>query len=1422
MDRADESADVQTFARHMQANRIIEDFRTFISNPKTTIPGMIRAEQRLIRVFKELHMWRDTPSDKMGRIMFSTPRTHRIVGPRLEAKEIRKDEARKLLLASVKTQPMPKKWLESERVKQRAAQEIRAETEMFLEATDPGPSIEQFRDTGAAIQEKLDDISNPIKMNEILDMIVAGIPESHMYHGLANRIRGLNLDDITVGWDWRNQIRSKQTVAQAKWEADPQSPDGQFRYILVKKSAVNSRVLNREPAAVMLHAFLHEATHMATIGRIDSDSRLRQSMGMLKKIAERHHRANETGRVPYGLSALNINEFVTEAFSNPEFQQFLKRVKLDHQQQTAWKKFVGMVKNILGLDSDRYATMPRNVLEAVMELTDTLFTGVARPNVTQPRWLNLDEVDPAMRPVVDSILDDVTGRMQGLKKAWDKAKKGGIRAPLHLMSMRQIHFEFQRFFGEGKDNALTKYKEAWERRDSENSRLMHIGELLSTVWTGLTEKGGIASALKFSRIATESSLYMIHPNLPLDHEANAHVTSKEQHAKHKELARRFNAMSPGWQSLWKKVQAYYADAITDETALIMINALRGVVSLGTGSVMTRSEFDAKYTQESIAALDLTTQKGIRKEFPDLADEQVTTLTTIASIPTQRRGPYFPMMRYGDYLVYSALETEAKRFTDRKEAHAYANARRNEDPTLDATVKDTGETEWTVVITEKDFRMAETASEAELMREEMVSQYGETATSSVQLRHKFKTDKTISDGSALRQILTSLDSNPKAQAAIKNWWLQNLSDSSFRKHEIKRKNRRGVDYETQHRNFTNYVKKSAYYRSQLKYGRDMADGMQDIVDFVKDFKETPGGVTNVRLGQVRNHLQKRDSFLNDMQDTSKLIRRGTEVGQMMMLFGPSYWMINASQPYVVTLPWLGARYGWGGALAALTNAQKLIISPLLTATKESMGGIKALTSKEAAEKAFNVVDQVKEIITQRAGDRASAYNDMIEQLRNVSIIDLSWIAELRDISEGRDTGKWQKTIDATRVMGHLTEVNNRILTAIAAYDLAYQDQVGKGLNHDDAHAAAVDFAKQATSTTHFDYSAGNKPLLFQPSGPLGRISPLVFQFLQWPQHMYAMLISNMAAMVNGGTIDRMTAAKTIAGLLGTHIAVGGLIGAALQPIKWAVGAALYAFGDDEDPNTMQTVVSGEAFDRWMREAATDALGRKLGHALSSGLPAAFLGADLSSRMSMGTVYFLDLKTDTAESAVGSLAAGLGGPWINIGMGAARGLPMMARGLFQGTGEFQRGMEYFLPKAFKDISKMTRYANEGLLNNAGDTVIQSDGISGWQLFLQTLGFRPSEIADFYSRQALIKDTERFGTERRSSLLKRFRIATSVEQRNRVMQEISAFNQVFPAAIITRSSLLRAIKGKLEREASYRTHGASLRGRAIIHAREGKFYE
>src|SRR5690606_32775218 len=145
-------------------------------------------------------------------------------------------------------------------------------------------------------------------------------------------------------------------------------------------------------------------------------------------------------------------------------------------------------------------------------------------------------------------------------------------------------------------------------------------------------------------------------------------------------------------------------------------------------------------------------------------------------------------------------------------------------------------------------------------------------------------------------------------------------------------------------------------------------------------------------------------------------------------------------------------------AALTTAQSLIMSPIVKQMGESFGGLKALWSKAGAEKAFTVLEQVEDHIKQRGGERADEYIAMLNKLKRDSIIDLSFVAELRDISEGINTGPWQRTLDASRIMAHLTEVNNRIMTALAAYDL-YRN---KGMSVLEAEG----FAKQAVSLTQF--------------------------------------------------------------------------------------------------------------------------------------------------------------------------------------------------------------------------------------------------------------------------------------------------------------------------------------------------------------------
>jgi hypothetical protein len=157
-----------------------------------------------------------------------------------------------------------------------------------------------------------------------------------------------------------------------------------------------------------------------------------------------------------------------------------------------------------------------------------------------------------------------------------------------------------------------------------------------------------------------------------------------------------------------------------------------------------------------------------------------------------------------------------------------------------------------------------------------------------------------------------------------------------------------------------------------------------------------------------------------------------------------------------------------------------------------------------------------------------------------------------------------------------------------------------------------------------------------------------------------------------------------------------------------------------------------------------------------------------------------------------------------------------------GEFSRALETLAPKSMRDAMRAWRFSQDGIVNNAGDTIVKTDDLSAFQVFMQAAGFRPSEIADFYAKQAYVREKEAMGVVRRNSLLRRFRTAESIVERNAVLKEVAEFNRLFPAHVVTRSSLLRALAGKEEREAGYNASGVALRGRSRIYADEGEFYD
>jgi hypothetical protein len=1045
-----------------------------------------------------------------------------------------------------------------------------------------------------------------------------------------------------------------------------------------------------------------------------------------------------------------------------------------------WKALVRAVREFLGLPAEA----PNSVFDAIMLTEDVLFDDIGAGGEI--------EVTGDLYMSSDSVVNNVTSLVgDNWKRSTNWLAEVGTKS-VNLMSFRQLVDTYGKYFeGMPEGNGFKRYFDAFTARNSAISRYMKEPESVSNEWTAL-ETSNPEAALEVSRIGTEATMYRLSPATELN-AAQLEALSDEKRSVYQDLRKRFKAMPEAAQRIYEDLRKYYADSAKQESQFLLAASLRGILTKGPGAPLTTQEFEAQFPMSRIQKMK--DSQSIMDELEDLlpADEigvVAGELERMSSLQSEGAGDYFPLMRYGDYVVYASKELASEQFTDRRDGVTRRKQLLDEDPTLDVGLKKNGDGSWTLTKTQKEFWMFENKSEAYAKQQELVSGYGD-GVGSVQLRMDAAIQEAaITSNAGLNKILSNLSGNPAAQLAIKNFYLKSLSDQAFRKHELRRKNRKGVDYDLQHRNLANYLKQSAYHRAQLEHGWKMGESLQDIVDWSKSRRDTPD-MSTVQLQRVIKSIQKRDGMTNEPDELGKWVRGNVNLTQFMMLTSPSYWMINATQPWLVTAPIMGGKHGIGSSYAALASAMRLVKGPLTGEAVNSWGGLKALgKDRTATNRAFNVIDQLFEHFDQSDHPQAQAYKTLIDTLRDQNIIDINVLTELREIGEGKQTSLSTRVLDASRILAHITEVNNRVITAIAAYQLE--------INNGESVGAATKYAADMVAQTQFDYSTANKPPLFQSGGPLKWVAPLLFQFMQWPQHMYALLIRNVAGSVRGETPEvRRQALKSLVGLLGTHAAVGGAVGMALQPIKWALGLTMMAFGDDDEPYTLANAINGRTFDNMVTEVMTDLFGPTFGGAAARGLPT-LAGTDLSARMSMGTLYFVDLRGDSAESILGSLGASFGGATLNQYMNWGNALGKVAQG------DVYRGVEQGMPKFLRDALRANRYYNEGLVNNAGDTVISTKDLSFWDTFLQGVGFSPDKVSKFYQGQAAVKGAQGYARDRRERIIRQF---VDDGPTSTVMFDLREFNRQFPSLALTRSTLIRAARAQVEREARYKRFGANI---------------
>ena len=115
------------------------------------------------------------------------------------------------------------------------------------------------------------------------------------------------------------------------------------------------------------HVLLHEAMHAVTSHEIAKNTpTAKQMRDLFESIKDQLDTA-------YG--ATNLDEFVAEAFSNPEFQAKLGRITAKGKKISVWSRFKNIVNNILR----RFRGQPSKKIESAMDKADMLVADLISP-----------------------------------------------------------------------------------------------------------------------------------------------------------------------------------------------------------------------------------------------------------------------------------------------------------------------------------------------------------------------------------------------------------------------------------------------------------------------------------------------------------------------------------------------------------------------------------------------------------------------------------------------------------------------------------------------------------------------------------------------------------------------------------------------------------------------------------------------------------------------------------------------------------------------------------------------------------------------------------------------------------------------------------------------------------------------------------
>lgn len=882
--------------------------------------------------------------------------------------------------------------------------------------------------------------------------------------------------------------------------------------------------------------------------------------------------------------------------------------------------------------------------------------------------------------------------------------------------------------------SLSNYIDSTDRMEQRQQSIMNNAHDILIRWQRM--HGATKNLL--NRLMRDATMAAIHPDEGIGKGTpNDHVRDTEAYER---LKKQYEALPAEAKEIYKAVKKLMEDNWNARKA-----AYRQTITRAYDKLLSEAT-DQKYKDELIAERDAAI-KAHKK--------QIETM----------KGPYFPLLRFGDYLMI-AESAELKALRKQLET-----ARGNEATKLRKQIEGMKRQSSHYAVEAFDTEYAAKRAGEVYRRRGMETR--------VQLVDNFVRNVSPFNAGAVDRISSKFAEAFDRQTAAKaKQLITQLYYSALPEHAaLQRQLRRiGIEGATSDmlRAVSKVVQRDSFHLSRLEHAEEVADNLFKLHQEAKDVAVKTG---NLKYQHVYKDLAARASFDFEYTETP-ILNVLTKMSSYWHLgMSPAYLMTNMSQPWMITAPVLAGKFGLGRATSAM-RAAFVDVGRILT---EGKGG----TIKNFRDIQFTVqsVPNMEE-------------REMLNYIKSRGQIDITQNVDLGLVADGVHP----KQIFIEKIFGwanHHIEASNRIITALAAFRLARNS----GMEKD----AAILYAYKQVVDTQLDYTNANASYMMR-SQHLGGLNKLIMQFRKYQQGMIYLLARN-AQQAFGKGEEARAARGTLGYLMAMQMLMAGAIGIPIaMPVLKVFG--LFAGGDDDDERGSMEVR--------FRNAIADMFGADVARALWKGLPT-LLGLDVSQRVGMGELlnplpYLRAYGKTGEEQFAQGLASALGAPFGMVGR-------MWDSKVLWEQGHWDKALEKFLPKMLADLARANRYTRTGITTRSGETAIKPDRIDGWDVTLRAMGFSPTVESEHYAAKQAKEDVARATDELRKRLLAKYAQAKlRGEDTEDVQDEIVDFNERHPhkGVQITRSAMIQAVqsrkqvaKERSETGVHYRKNQAYLKG-------------